>query len=496
MENGSANKGTDADLLIQVLDATATPFLVTNPTSGKILYANMAVQNLFGYTLSELDTITSSDLYFDKTIQSRVQNKIAREKQIKSLEIAGRDSQNNKLILSLSMTFITYRNAPAVITAIEDLTEKRRMQDSLSEKESVFSSLIESMHDGVIMRMADGSISITNKAAERIFGASLEDVRKEKNVPEFEARNEEDEVIPLSNFPSVKAITTGQIQVNEVIKVKKVSGDWIWIMMNAVPLMRKGEDKPYASVASFSDITQQKKVETELRKLVEARDMLFRIIGHDLRSQLSSIMGIVDLIKLEGEKLNSDILARYTKMLHNLSTQNLGLLENLTNWAQAQMGEVKLHPRSFLFYPLANDVVALFKTLLDNKNLVVEMNVPEDMRVLADANMVTSILRNLFSNAIKYSYNGACIRIDAGLNDASFSFTVQDQGVGMDVQQLKKLWAQDTFESSLGTNNEKGSGIGLWIVKDLVEKHAGQIQIDSSPGLGTAFTVTLPLILK
>lgn len=483
---------SEENLLLKVLEVTTIPFLVTLPSSGSILYANQAFRELFGYSQDDLHSLKAEHLYFRTDDRKRLLDALYAKRELSWLEVEGRTKTDEQLSLRLTLTLTHYEQQDAVIVAFEDITRRLQLEKALSTTETLYRSLVDVMQDGVIMRLADGSISMANKAAERIYGIPLERITKHNGKPEFDVVDEHGNSLPSYQYPTFLALKTGQVQKNKVFGIKSHNGKWIWIKMNVVPLFHANHTKPYACVASFSDISRQKETEQQLRELNKTKDTLFRVIGHDLRSQITAIMGISDLIELEVDDIERPTLHHYLQLLKTAAAGNFSLLQNLTDWSHNQLVDSSLHVHRFHLYDKVNEVLELFVPIVKQKKIVVEVSIPEHVQVDADADVFTAILRNLISNALKYSLPLGHVRIDSAYRDDAFSVTVQDTGIGMTQQQLEDIWSDKPVTPRPGTQQEKGAGIGLRLVKDLVEKHNGYIQLDSAKGLGSAFTVTLP----
>ncbi|MFO7938697.1 MAG: PAS domain-containing sensor histidine kinase [Bacteroidales bacterium] len=481
-----------SELLLQVFNSTTIPFLVTHPASGRIIYSNTAFCKLFNYTPDELQKVSSEHLYLCGEHRKDLLNALYTKQEVDWMDVEGKTKEGKRLLLRVSLKLTRFQNNEAILVAFDTITEKRELKEALTATEMLHQSLINVMEEGVIMRMANGTISMANKAAERIYGTPLTQVATNDWETHFNALDENGNALSFSQFPTMMAIESGELQRDKVLRVETPEGNWLWIKMNVVPIFQPNEKSAYACVASFSDITQQKETEKRLRRLHDTKDTLFRVMGHDLRSQITAIMGITDLIELETASLKNDTLKHYLQLLKASATGNFNLLQNLTDWAQTQTSDSQLHPINFFLHDMAKEVVELFAPMISQKQLVVDIAIDEQQQVFVDPNITKALLRNLISNALKYSYAGGNVRIDSCFLGTSFSFTVQDAGVGMKPQLLELLWSEAPIEPQPGTAREKGIGLGLRIVKELVDKHGGTLQVDSAMGLGSAFTITLP----
>jgi len=480
------------EVLLQVFNTTAIPFLVSHPVSGKIMYSNSAFRELFNYTSSELEAVSTEHLYLCGEYRKHLLEALYAKQEVDRMEVEGKTKEGKRLLLRVSLKLTQFLKSEAILVAFDNITEKRELKEALSATENLYQSLINVMEDGVIMRLADGTISMANKAAERIYGSPLKKVVALHSTRAFEALDEAGYPLLFSQFPTMRALETGQVQKDKVLRVKNLSGNWLWVKMNVVPLFRSQEKHAYACVASFSDITQEKETERKLRSLHDTKNMLFRVMGHDLRSQITAIMGITDLIELETASIENNDVKHYLQLLKTSATGSFNLLQNLTDWAESQTNQRQLRPISFFLHDMVKEVLGLFTPIVSQKKLVVNVAIDEHQQVFVDPNIVKTLLRNLLSNAFKYSFEGGSVRIDSKFCDSCFSFTVQDAGVGMPSQLLATLWSDTPVEPHPGTASEKGIGLGLRIVKELVDQHDGTLQVDSAIGLGSAFTITLP----
>lgn len=236
----------------------------------------------------------------------------------------------------------------------------------------------------------------------------------------------------------------------------------------------------------------------ELAALNAEKNKFFSIIAHDLRGPLAGLTGLSELLflKLENaEETNAEEIIEYAKMLHDSSTQVFELLENLLEWAQIQMHTISFKSEQIPLKHLIISSIGIYHNDLKKKDLSLSLKVNENETVFGDQAMLKAILRNLTSNAMKFTPKNGAIEIKATkTNDQKIKIQVKDTGIGMDKSLIDKLFRIDQKVSRVGTEGEVSSGIGLILCKNLVEKHGGSITVKSTPGKGTTFTVTLPLI--
>ena len=257
---------------------------------------------------------------------------------------------------------------------------------------------------------------------------------------------------------------------------------------------------PVSTLGSVQDITKLKLAEnslfeqkTQLQELNATKDKLFSIIAHDLRSPFNSILGFSEILI---ENLKNLEVAESEKILGyiNSSTKHtLILLDNLLNWANSQTGQIRFNPEKIIFSETILEIIKLETSIAKSKNISLHYSPSDEIEVYADKNMLKTVFRNLISNAIKFTKLGGHIRVSAISKQDHVEITISDDGIGMNKEKLKGLFNISSNTTTVGTANEKGSGLGLVICKDFIEKHDGKIWVESEEGKGSVFKFTLPL---
>jgi signal transduction histidine kinase len=231
---------------------------------------------------------------------------------------------------------------------------------------------------------------------------------------------------------------------------------------------------------------------SKLLEIISTNGKFLSIIAHDLRSPFSSILGILDLLKLSLKELNKAEINEYIDIIYNSANNTLTLLDNLLVWAVSQNIEKTFKPVKINLYELLQEEIESLKTLALQKQITMSQSVEPALNVTADLQMVKTIFRNLINNAIKYTHAYGKIVITAVENKQFVEVTVIDNGIGISDEDSKKLFKIDSFHSTPGTRDEKGTGLGLLLCKEFVELHGGNIRIESEAGKGSRFAFTLP----
>ncbi|MBE0648054.1 MAG: CHASE domain-containing protein [Bacteroidales bacterium] len=250
------------------------------------------------------------------------------------------------------------------------------------------------------------------------------------------------------------------------------------------------------------DITDQKKIQQELAiseqrlsELNATKDKFFSIIAHDLRSPFNQILGFSTILLDEGDQISPQDQQSYISKIYDGSKQTVWLIDNLLSWSQSQRGLLVYSPSLFQLSKLVHETLILFEENAERKEISLQVNISEEMQVYADKDMLSTILRNLVSNAIKYTPQKGTITVSSSPAQDSASKTirvvVEDNGIGIDSSFLETIFLINQKNSLPGTQNEKGTGLGLILCKELVEKHGERIWVESEKGKGSRFIFTL-----
>jgi len=253
-------------------------------------------------------------------------------------------------------------------------------------------------------------------------------------------------------------------------------------------------------LAGFTiDITEQKLAEqalkereASLRELNATKDKFFSIIAHDLKSPFNGIIGFSNVLVQQIQEKDYAAIEEYAGIIENSSQQAMDLLMNLLEWSQSQTGKMVFNPENINIVDLINKSTELLNVSAQQKFIVIYKEVPESYFISADKAMVSTILRNLISNAIKFTNVGGEIVISTVQMPNELMVSVSDNGVGIDKESISKLFRIDKSQSTLGTENEKGTGLGLLLCKEFVERHGGKIWVESEPGRGSKFFFSIP----
>jgi len=234
-------------------------------------------------------------------------------------------------------------------------------------------------------------------------------------------------------------------------------------------------------------------IQRRLQQANASKDKFFSIIAHDLRSPFTALVGMSQYLSTGIDKLDAETAKEFLEGMHKSSKNAFNLLENLLEWARIQTGRMPIEPQEIDVSEIVRENLALFDTNIKNKQLYIENKLQQVEIAYADENSINTVVRNLLSNAIKFTPEAGQISLYSNRTEHELVITVQDNGKGIEPDVLSTLFRIDVRHSNTGTNQEKGSGLGLVLCKDFIEKNGGQISVESEPGHGTLFMFSLPV---
>lgn len=249
------------------------------------------------------------------------------------------------------------------------------------------------------------------------------------------------------------------------------------------------------SWVSFKKLSARlEKSEKELLKTNAGKDKFFTLIAHDLKSPFNGLLGITEILSENFDQLPPEQSKKMILELRKSVSNVYALVERLLSWAQIQTGKIEYRFEKTDLFNLAEKVTEQLEASAKNKNCTLEQNIRKNSFAVADEESVLTIFRNLISNAIKYTNPGGKVKIDAKERDGVMEISVEDNGTGMSDEKLKKLFKIEKIDSKEGTARETGTGLGLILCKEFVEKNGGKIWAESEPGKGSRFVFTLPAV--
>ena len=365
-----------------------------------------------------------------------------------------------------------------------DITHRKKEEDRrIRESWARFHAIFENSINAILLANDEGKLVDANPAACHISGYSREELRR------FGVRDLVYDTSKLTSTDDWETfLTHGKMQGTVAIKTKE--GDLKILDFRAV-----ADILPGLHLSILSDMTSHYQAEQKileqnehLNRLNQEKNQLFSIISHDLRSPLNSVSGLLEL--MQEDYIEKEAFDKQLGLLSQRVNHSLNLMDNLFKWAQHQLKGIKVEKSEFDLHTIGQSKLALFKADADYKRINITNKVEQNTIIYADMNMIDLVVRNLVANAVKFCQEGDQITISSHKEDQHTLVCVSDTGIGIAREDLSKIFGG--IHSTLGTQQEKGSGLGLRICKDFVEQHGGKIWVESERKKGSRFCFTIP----
>jgi len=250
--------------------------------------------------------------------------------------------------------------------------------------------------------------------------------------------------------------------------------------------------------AKNNEIVRQKEELEVQRKQLESinstKDKFFAIIAHDLKNPFSTVLGLSELLTKDFESFAPEKQKIFISQIHKYSKNTFNLLENLLQWSMLQTGRMSLHPKLISLSEIISSNVELLKGNALQKEISIESKITSDGFVYVDVGMITTVVRNLLSNAIKFTSQKGKIQIDTFKEKNFVRVSIKDNGIGISMEDQLRLFKIDSNPITIGTSMEKGTGLGLILCKEFIERHGGTIEVESTIGKGSTFSFTIPIV--
>ena len=392
----------------------------------------------------------------------------------------------------------------ASLVSFQDITHRKKADLALLESEVKFKNMVKDMQVGVLLQDSKTEILLSNPKALELLGLTEDQLLGKTSFdPDWNVIHEDGSPFLGQSHPVPQAIATHHSIHDVVMGVYRPSkNDRVWLKVDA-ELQLNRDDSIRQVVCSFIDITKLKQAEQALKetgqKLLQLnldKDRFATIIGHDLKTPLNNLLGLSEILTEDISKNRFDEIEDVSNMI-NYTAQNASkLLDDILLWARAQQGKIPFKPQNLRFNDIWKNILEILKQNADSKNIAIIYQVEDSLSVCADSDMIKTVLRNLLSNAIKFTNKGGAIRISAMQTHLNTTIIFSDNGIGITTKALSKLFDLSEVITTKGTEGETGTGLGLLLCKDFVEKHGGKIWVESVAGKGSDFKFTLPVSVE
>lgn len=368
---------------------------------------------------------------------------------------------------------------------------KQEIEQQNRELEKL-SMVAQKTDNAVIIMDGSGKLEWVNAAFEKLYGYKLDEIQNKfgQNLTD------------LSTFGGIGAIIDQccsqrqTVAYNSILKSK--DGEAKYAQTTLTPVL---DQTGYVikMIAIDSDITSLKKANLEIEKqrnelelLNATKDKFFSIMAHDLKNPFTTVYSLSDILHKEFTSLDEEDKKAIISRIHDSSQHIYRLLDNLLTWSRSQRGLIECQPTEFSLYEVVNTILNLNSQTAKHKNITFWHNISENYKLKTDREMIATVLRNLINNAIKFTLDNGKVEIELKDGDHELYICVKDNGIGIAQNDIAKLFRIDINTKAIGSAKEKGTGLGLVLCKEFVERNGGSIKVESEINKGSIFTITLP----
>ncbi len=472
---------------LSLLNTIPEPIYVSDTKTMKILFANDAKKKIYGDELVEKRCFEAlhnlnEPCNFCPTIE-KLNNKEQAIRWVKE------DKKNKKTFLNIEKLIEWQDNQNARFQIAFDITELKKAENEIRK----LSVAVEQNPTTIVITDTEGNIEYVNNKFTELTGYTFKEA-KGKNASVLNSGRTNTKIfIDLWN-----TLKMGKVWKGEFINKKKNGEKFIEYATIAPIFDENNKTTNYIAIKEDVTIKRQlentlKKNEKKLRELNATKDKFFSIIAHDLRSPFNAIIGFSEMLFKKHSEYDAKKREQIIKLILSSSKETYDLLENLLQWAKTQIDNNTYNPEKHEVQTIIFETLFNTENIAKSKKIKLISAISENLSIYADKNMIQTILRNLITNAIKFTKEGGVITIDAQKNKKEVIFSVNDTGIGISKEKIGKLFDITEKTNTLGTNNETGTGLGLILCKEFTEKHKGKIWVESILGKGSSFKFTIPL---
>lgn len=519
-----------------------SPSAISIQRGNRYYYVNSAWTEITGYNQSDIKSIGPFDIihpdmidYVKEISKEKLKNKgnkfrydlkiITKDKKVKWVDI--------------SITTIVYNDKNASFAISNDITEMREIQHALKENEQKYRGLIENFRQEYIFyrHKEKGTFEYVSPSVEDILGykpsdfmsnyleyftdnpindvaiakselamqgiqqlpyeLEIFDVQKNKHILEISEApvvDSEGNVMVVEGIAhDITSKKKAEKIINDQLEEIQISNEEIKSINEELHAVNDDLERRMEEINKLNHDLQLS--EQKLRETNAQKDKFFSLLAHDLRSPIGNFLQITELLKLQHKNLSPEQADDFFNNMYGLADRTFKLLENLLIWSRSQLGHLEVQPAQFNLHTLLNEVIYLLEENLKTKKIHLKNNIPKSLDVYADKNIIQTVCRNLLGNAIKFTYEGGKIEVNCKLNQSEDSekyiISIEDNGIGIPADKLDSIFNINEDYSTLGTKSEKGTGLGLILCKELIEKTGEKIWVESELKQGTKFFFTL-----
>ena len=485
---------------LQSIFANAPVGIFHSNWEGKLLSVNPALSRVLGYSSPEdlIGAITdmSTQIYASQETRKVVMNTLNKTDGWAHWDDVVWKKKDGSII-TVDMTGRKVLNENGELKYLEgfivDITEQKQAEDALKKSEENFKAIANYAASWEAWFSKEGKLLWMNSYSEQLTGYTPEEyMAADKALPMIIAKED----IERISLVFQRAMNGGSGD-NVETRVPRKDGSKFWVSISYRPIL-DANGKSVGFRTSARDITKRKTIEEkfkiqneELMRMNSEKDKFFSIIAHDLRSPFNGFLGLTELMVTDINKMTLDDINQIAANLNKSSKNLYRLLTNLLEWSKMQRGLITFIPEKISLNEIIDESLKMYSFSAVKKGIEISEDIQNGIFIKADKAMMETIIRNLVSNALKFTNKDGKVIVKCGKSEGNVIITIKDTGIGMDKEMCENLFKLDKQTKRNGTDNEPSTGLGLFLCKEFVEKHKGEILVESEEGKGSEFKIIL-----
>lgn len=463
--------------------------------NGYIIFFNEYAEILFEYRSSTVIGKNIIDIIYPKSVseteRKRIENFYEKPTDYESIEVLNKTKSGRKIWVKWFNETVRdiFGRPNGLISVGVDVTETKEMISELKKLHTA----IDRAPITIIITDRQGNVEYVNPQFSVVTGYNFSEILG-NNLRILKSGYTKNEVYK----DLWQTITSGNVWKGEFYNKKK-NGDYYWEWTVIAPIKNENNEiESYVSVKE--DVTKIKTAlealkhsEQELRESNATKDRFFSIIAHDLKNPFNALMGFAKILKKKHLTLSNEKRSEFINLIFSNTKNTYDLLDNLLTWAKSQQKTLNFSPKLMSIHQSVESIILLNSAMADKKSIEIINLVDKQLNIWADVDMINAVLRNLITNAIKFTFPNGMVKVLSKTNTNNFAtIEIIDNGVGIPEERLNQLFKIEHTQSTMGTNKEIGTGLGLILCKEFIEKHNGKIWAESKPNIETKFCFTIP----
>ena len=466
---------------------------ITRIEDSIVMFTNEVNNKAFGLRGEDIVGTKGPNYYCNPSDRERMITILKEQGVVTNFEVKVKKRDGTPFWIMTSVRPIIFKGQSAMIGASIDITDSKKTEEALLISEERFRAIAENIPDLIVRFDKNLRLQYANPAVIKHMGLHLESLLG-KTSTEYGSEPAASEIWDKT---AREVLSTGESRRIELIN------NWQGVIKVFDALIVPEIDlfgKVSSVISIARDITDRKHSENALRyseqklkELVATKDKFFNIVAHDLKNPFTSLLGSSELLYNNIDQMSADNIRKLALILNDSAKGGYSILQNLLDWSRSETGLLKFNPESLNLRIVINENLENVQLQVANKGISAISELSEDFFVFTDKNMINTVLRNLISNAVKYTYKKGTVVVRATKNTKECIITVKDSGIGIEKEKVGSLFRLENSLSLPGTEKEQGTGLGLKLCKEFTERMGGRIWVESWEGEGSEFNFTIPV---